>query len=117
MIYVIFKINEVKSNQIVNKSYRLSIKKINRSFEIFIQKLEFSYFGLISMTILIGSIIGGIAASAVLENKAPIWELGLVAAVSMANNTVCIAQGSTKWVFNLFILSIITNVVLILVNL
>lgn len=56
----------------------------------FIEKLEFSYFGLISMTILIGSIIGGISASVILSNDAPVWQLGLCAAVAMGNNTAAI---------------------------
>ncbi len=82
----------------------------------FIAKLDFSYFGLISMTILIGSIIGGITASVVLSSNAPVWQLGLCAAVSMANNTAGIGQAPTKWVFNLFIGSFITNVLLIIIN-
>ena len=85
-------------------------------YELFIKKLEFSYFGLISMTILIGSIIGGIAASVILNNDAPIWELGLCAALAMANNTAAIGQAPTKWVVNLFIANTIVNVTLILMN-
>jgi hypothetical protein len=83
----------------------------------FMEKLNFSYFGLISMTILIGSIVGGIAASYILSNDAPVWQLGLCAAVSMANNTAGIGQAPTKWVANLFIISLVVNILLILVNL
>lgn len=86
-------------------------------YDLFIENLNFSYFGLISMTILAGSIIGGIAAALILGNNAPIWELGLCAAVSMANNTAAIGQAPTKWVFNLFVLSILVNALLILTNL
>lgn len=82
----------------------------------FIEKLNFSYFGIISMTILIGSIVGGIAASFILSNDAPVWQLGLCAAVSMANNTAGIGQAPTKWVVNLFIVSLVVNVLLILAN-
>jgi len=39
-----------------------------------IEKLQFSYFGLISMTILVGSILGGIAAMYVFKNDAPMWQ-------------------------------------------
>lgn len=83
----------------------------------FIEKLNFSYFGIISMTILIGSIVGGIAASVILTNDAPIWQLGVCAAVSMANNTAGIGQAPTKWVVNLFILSLVVNTLLLLANL
>ncbi len=86
-------------------------------YDLFIENLNFSYFGLISMTILIGSIIGGIAAAIILGNEAPIWELGLCAAVSMANNTAAIGQAPTKWVFNLFVLSIFVNILMIVMNL
>lgn len=90
---------------------------VNKSkYEQFIDNLNFSYFGLISMSILVGSIIGGIAAAAILSNDAPIWQLGLCAAVSMANNTAGIGQAPTKWVFNLFIVSVVVNTVLIIAN-
>lgn len=108
---------QLKSNQISNSSTSKSTQKELSSYEKLIQKLDFSYFGLISMTILVGSIIGGIAASFVLANHAPIWELCLVAAVSMAGNTAGIGQAPTKWVLNLFILGLLTNVALILINL
>lgn len=85
-------------------------------YEQFIESLNFSYFGLISMSILVGSIIGGIAAAAILSNDAPIWQLGLCAAVSMANNTAGIGQAPTKWVFNLFIVSVVVNTLLIIAN-
>lgn len=106
----------LKSGAFVNSSKNVSVQRELSSYEKFIEKLNFSYFGLISMTILVGSIIGGIAASFILSNDAPIWELCLCAAVSMANNTAGIGQAPTKWVFNLFIFSTIVNVLLILVN-
>lgn len=107
----------LKSSANVNYSNSVNIQKETSSYEKFIKNLEFSYFGLISMTILIGSIFGGIAASFILSNEAPIWELCLCAAVSMASNTAGIGQAPTKWVFNLFIFGLITNLTLILVNL
>ena len=98
-------------------SHSHSIQKTTKSkYALFIEKLEFSYFAVISMTILIGSIVGGIAASIVLNNDAPIWQLGLVAAVAMANNTAAIGQAPTKWVVNLFILNIVVSTILILIN-
>lgn len=106
----------LKSNTLENSAKSQSTKAESSWYGKLIEKLDFSYFGLISMTILVGSIIGGIAASCILSNDAPVWQLGLCAAVSMANNTAGIAQAPTKWVANLFAISTIVNVLLILAN-
>lgn len=82
----------------------------------FIEDLKFSHFGLISMAILFGSIMGGIAAMYVFENQAPMWQFILGLGVSMANLVASIAQAPTKWVFNLLVLSVIVNIGLILAN-
>lgn len=82
----------------------------------FIDGLKFSYFGIISMTILIGSIVGGVSAMFILKNDAPVWQLGLCMATAMANNVSGIGQAPTKWVVNLFLLCIGVNALLILVN-
>ena len=82
----------------------------------FIEDLKFSHFGLISMAILIGSIMGGIAAMFVFQNNAPDWQFIVGLAFSMANLVACIAQAPTKWVFNLFALSLLVNTLLILAN-
>lgn len=90
---------------------------ILKSYDSLIEKLNFSYFGLISMTILIGSILGGIAAMFILQNDAPIWELGICMSAAMANNVAAIGQAPTKWVFNLAIINTIVATTLILINL
>lgn len=82
-----------------------------------IEKLTFSYFGLMTMTITIGSILGAISAMQVLANDAPIWQLGLVMAAAMANNVSGIGQAPTKWVVNLFLFSILISVIFYLANL
>jgi ABC-type multidrug transport system permease subunit len=82
-----------------------------------ISKLEFSYFGLIAMTITIGSILGGLSAMQILSQDAPIWQLGLVMAGAMANNVSAIGQAPTKWVVNLFTLSSLISILFILTNL
>lgn len=81
-----------------------------------IQKLEFSYFGLIAMTISVGSIMGGIAAMYIFENDAPIWQLGLCMAGAMANNVSAIGQAPTRWVFNIFMANLFISTLLILIN-
>ncbi|MDX2174129.1 MAG: hypothetical protein SFY56_13585 [Bacteroidota bacterium] len=82
-----------------------------------IEKLNFSYFGIISMTILIGSILGGISAMFIFENDAPIWQLGFVMAGAMANNVCAIGQAPTKWVVSMFLVSAFLSVLFTVVNL
>ena len=86
------------------------------SYERFMEKIKFSYFGIISMTILIGSCLGGITAMVVLKNDAALWQLGLCMAVSMANNVAAISQAPIKWVVNSFVIGIVVNTLLILAN-
>ena len=81
-----------------------------------VEKLHFSYFGLISMNILIGSIIGGISAMYVFENHAPLWEFVLCLTVALASLVASISQASTKWVLNLAITNLVVNTILILIN-
>lgn len=81
-----------------------------------ITKLNFSYFGLIAMTISIGSIIGGIAAMYIFQNDAPIWQLGLCMAGAMANNVAAIGQAPTRWVVNIFLVNFVISSLLILIN-
>lgn len=91
-------------------------EKHESTYENWIKKLNFSYFGIISMTILIGSIIGGVAAMFVLKNDAPIWQLGICMASAMANNVAAIGQAPIKWVVNLFLACLSINIMLILLN-
>jgi hypothetical protein len=86
-------------------------------YDRFIKSLEFSYFGLISMAILIGSCLGGVATMKIFENDAPFWQFVLSLGISMANLVACISQAPTKWVVNLFAASLLVNAVLLLLNL
>ena len=83
----------------------------------FIEKIKFSYYGIITMTMIIGSCLGGIATMYVFQNDAPIWQFCLVTAISMGNNVAAISQAPMKWVVNMFTLNVIINTILILVNL
>ncbi|MFN7912313.1 MAG: hypothetical protein ACK5QC_10815 [Bacteroidota bacterium] len=106
----------LKSNA-VNLSTSRTKQVSNGWYANFISKLEFSYFGLIAMTITIGSILGGLSAMQILSHDAPIWQLGLVMAGAMANNVSAIGQAPTKWVVNLFTLSSLISILFILTNL
>ncbi len=85
-------------------------------YEKFIKKMEFNHFALISMAILIGSCLGGIAAMYIFQNDAPFWQFALGLSISMANLVACISQAPTKWVVNLFGASLLINALLLLTN-
>lgn len=89
---------------------------LSKRYNDLIEELKFSHFGLISMSILIGSIMGGIAAMFVFQNGAPLWQFIIGLTFTMANLVASIAQAPTKWVFNLFALSLIVNTFLIVAN-
>ncbi len=89
---------------------------LSKRYNDLIESLKFSHFGLISMAILIGSIMGGIAAMFVFQAGAPLWEFIVGLAFTMANLVASISQAPTKWVFNLFVLSLIVNTLLIVAN-
>lgn len=101
----------------ITKTQTVSISNVNTgAYDKLLAKLQFSYFGLISMTILIGSIIGGVAAMYIFENDAPLWQFFLCLGFSMMNNVFAIAQAPVKWVFNTFVATVIINLLLILIN-
>ena len=101
------------SHQTQSNSSSLSL---SQRYDNYIESLKFSHFGLISMAILIGSIIGGIAAMFVFQANAPFWQFIVGLGFTMANLVASIAQAPTKWVFNLFVLSLIVNTLLIVTN-
>ncbi len=101
----------------ITKTYEKQIA-IQKSgwYQKFLEEAKYNYFFLISFTILVGSCWGGIAAMMVLKGGAPIWQLCLNIYTTMASNIASIGQASTKWVINLFVLSVIVNTILIIIN-
>lgn len=85
-------------------------------YDQFIQRLEGSYFGLISMAILIGSCLGGITTMMIFENNSPVWQFIIGLGAAMANLVAAISQAPTKWVVNLFATCLIVNTILLLIN-
>ena len=85
-------------------------------YDKFVESLKFSHFGLISMTILIGSIIGGITAMYIFKNNAPIWQLGVCMSAAMINLVAAISQAPTKWVVNSFIILLVVSAILVGIN-
>ena len=86
-------------------------------YQLFIKKIELSYFGIIAMAILISSCLGGITTMKIFENVGPLWMFILSLTVTMSNLVACISQAPTKWVVSLFTLSVLVNTVLLIVNL
>jgi hypothetical protein len=101
------------SNKTVQPFYFNAIK--NWYHELILQ-LEQFYFGMMVFTIMVGSMLGSIAAMYVSQNHAPIWQMSLCIAAAMTNNVMAIGQAPAKWVFNVFILTTLLQVVLIVVN-
>lgn len=85
-------------------------------FKSFTEAIEFSYFGVISFTITVGSCLGGITAMYLFENKAPVWMIALSIVAAMANNVAAIAQVPAKWLIRIFLTCIITLVLLIMTS-
>lgn len=82
-----------------------------------IETLKFSYYGIIAMTMTIGSCLGAIATMYVFQNDAALWQFVLALGIAMANNVAAISQAPMKWVANIFILNVIINTIIIIANL
>ena len=92
------------------------METIIKKYNFFLKKNEVNYFSFIAMTILVGSIWGGLAAMLIDRNNAPVWQLGLNVSASMLSNVVAIGQAPFKWMFNIFVLGMLVNTVLMLMN-
>ena len=87
------------------------------AYQAFIKKMEFNYFPLIAAAILVGSCVGSIAAMKIFQTGAPLWMFVVGLSVTMSNLVASIGQAPTKWVVNLFGLSLLVNIILILTHL
>jgi len=81
-----------------------------------INELEGVYFGFIAMAIVIGSALGGISLMYEFENHAPLWQMVIGIIFSLTNNIIAILQLHSRWVLDFFLLNLIVNGVLIIVN-
>ena len=88
----------------------------NSWYDNLIAKAESSYFGLIAMTISIGSILGGIGAMYIFQNDALTWQLAVCMSFAMANNVAAIGQAPTKWLVNIFAVDVLVSLLLIAIN-
>ena len=81
----------------------------------FIENLKFSHFGVMTMAILIGTCLGSISAMFVFYNHGPIWVFAVGMFASVANLVTCISQSPTKWVVNIFLLTLLINISLLFI--
>lgn len=81
-----------------------------------IEELEGVYFGFIAMAIAIGSALGGISLMYLFENHAPLWEMVIAIVFSLTNNILAILQFHARWVLDFFLLNLIVNGILIIIN-
>ena len=98
------------------KEKSASANNLSKRYNRFIEDLKFSHFGLMVMAILIGSCLGSIAAMYLFMAGAPIWIFAIGLFASLANLVACIAQAPTKWVVNIFFLSVLINITLLAIS-
>ncbi len=106
----------LKSNIRNKKAQPFYFDAIINWYNQLIPQLETFYFGMMVFTIMVGSMLGSIAAMYVSQSCAPIWQMSLCIAAAMSNNVMAIGQAPAKWVLNVFILTALLQVVLIVVN-
>lgn len=76
---------------------------------------EKAYFGTISMSILAGSVMGGVMAKFALEkNSILLMAIGL--AFTMMNLVLSIAQAPAKWVVRGFLISFAVNALIVIIT-
>ncbi len=76
---------------------------------------EKGYYGMLSVAILVGSVMGGIMAMFALE-KESLFLMALGLAFTMANLVTSIAQSPPRWIVRVFVLSVLVNVLIILIT-
>lgn len=81
------------------------------------EKFEETRFGWMALIITLQSCLGSIACMYILQNNATDVQLMLCAAITMACNSIFIAQGPAKWCLTSFFISVLVNAVLIFINL
>lgn len=77
------------------------------------KKMEKARFGLLAMYNAIQSCVGSIAVMKILQHDGNIYLLAAATGLTMASNSVFVAQGSVKLCLLLFYLSILVNNIII----
>ena len=77
---------------------------------------EKGYYGMMSMAILLGSVMGGIMAMFTLERN-NLFLLAIGFAVTMANLVLSISQAPAKWLVRGLVICVIVNTLIIIISL
>lgn len=77
---------------------------------------NFSYYGIMSACIMIGSCIASGAVIAILANDGPLWQLYVVVCLGMASNAASISHSPLRWVVWTFIINVLASLVLIAIH-
>jgi hypothetical protein len=77
---------------------------------------EKGYYGMMSMAILLGSVMGGIMAMFTLERN-NLFLLAIGLAVTMANLVLSISQAPAKWLVRGLVTCVIVNALIIIISL
>jgi hypothetical protein len=110
------KIKEVQINEVQTMKEIQIARGIDGWFKNQVAKFERSRLGWMAMYITAQSALGSIACMYLLQNNASDIMLITCAIVTMACNSVFIAQGPGKWCLPLFYISIFLNSIFILLN-
>lgn len=82
-----------------------------------IDQLQYSYYGIMSVSLLAGSCIASVALIVILMNNAPMWQIALISCSAMGSNAAAISHAPLRWVVWSFIINILTSLFLILISL
>lgn len=82
-----------------------------------IDALEFYRYGIMPISLTAGSCWGSVACLLISMNNAPLWQLAVCAVFTMASNAVAIALAPMRWVVWSFVVSVLLNTLLVLLNL
>lgn len=89
---------------------------IRQWYDHLIKELNFSYFAFISFVIAFSACLGGGLVKFSLENNNAYWQFALGMCLSLVNIVACVAQFPVKWVFNIFVMTTLANITLILIS-
>jgi len=92
---------------------------MNTVYNKYLTMFKTEYMLYIPLSIIFQSCLGSIAAMYILENHVPsfsFFQLGLCVVVSMLYNASVLAQLNSKLVFNLLLLTITVNTLLLILN-
>lgn len=88
------------------------LRRLNKYFE----ELEFYRYGIMAMTLTAGSCLGSGAVMFIAMNDGAMWQIAACSVVSMTANTAAISLTSMRLVAWSFIISVVVNSVLIVIN-